>query len=46
MENINYREVLGHISMFSSKEIFLRDWAIHVYYFLNMLINKMLIGCY
>lgn len=25
MENIKYREGLGHISMFSSKEIFLRD---------------------
>lgn len=38
MENVKYREVLGHINVFHTK-IFLWDWVIHVYYFLNMLVN-------
>lgn len=42
VENIKYREVLGRISMFSSKEISLRDWAIDVYYFFSMLIKCLL----
>lgn len=42
MENIKYKEVLGRISMFSSKELFLGDWVICVYYFLNMLLKCLL----
>lgn len=42
VENIKYREVLGRIRMFSSKEISLRDWAIDVYYFFSMLIKCLL----